>query len=268
MGIIDPTQYANDQEQLAKQRESELDAELGEVRDKDEAKIPDKYKGKSLEEVIQMHEEAERKASRLGNEIGQLRQQVLQRPTKAEEPKKKEVNVDTLLENPEDSIEAVIEQSPVVRKLNETVESVERDIQKRKFESKHTEYQKDLNDEQFFEWIKKNPVRVGLAQSADAGDFQAADLLWDMWAEVKEVRQVRAEQEKVEAKKKREKALQDGTLESGTGNTTESKKVFRRSEIQNLKTRAKLGDRQAQAIVEDPTWQQEVLRAYEQKRVI
>jgi hypothetical protein len=263
--IVDPTQYEKDQQALVAQRQSELDQELSEVREQPSS-VPDKYKGKTLEEVIQMHQEAEREKSRLGNEVGQLRTQVLERPAPKVAPKKTEVNVDSLLENPEEAIGTVVKQE--TQDLKEAVEEIRTDRARREFETKYPEFKEDMKDEKFFEWIKKNPVRVGLAQSADVGDYQAADLLWDMWQEVKEVTKVSAKQAQDAAKAKRDKQLKDGMLESGTGNTVESKKVFRRSEITNLKTRAQQGDRAAMAIVNDPTWQQEVLRAYEQKRVI
>jgi hypothetical protein len=263
--IVDPTQYEREQQERAAQLQSDLDKELGEVRET-ESEIPDKYKGKTLEEVIQMHQEAEREKSRLGNEVGQLRSKVLERPAPKVEPKKTEVNVDSLLENPEEAIGSVVKNE--TKELKEAVEEIRNDRARREFEAKYPDFQKDMKDEKFFEWIKKNPVRLGLAQSADVGDYQAADLLWDMWHEVKEVQASKAEQAKAEAKAKRDKQLKDGMLESGTGNTVESKKVFRRSEITNLKTRAKQGDREAMAIVNDPSWQQEVLNAYAQKRVI
>jgi hypothetical protein len=264
--LIDPTQYEREQQALVDQRQNDLEKELSEARSADDDKVPDKYRGKSLEEVIAMHEEAERKASRLGNEVGQLRSQVLQRRETREQPKKVEVNVDTLLENPQETIQSVARET--VRELEETVDKIEQDRLRREFESRHKDYKQDLSNDSFYDWIKANPVRVSLAQSADTGDYQAANLLWDMWAEIKDVRQSKADAQKQTDAAARAKKLKDGTLESGTGSTTESKKVFRRSEIRDLKTRAKQGDRKAQAIVDDPSWQQEVLSAYEQKRVI
>jgi hypothetical protein len=262
--LIDSKQYDADVDQRA----NDLDAELNEVRETEANALPDKYKGKSLEEVIQMHQEAEREKSRLGNEVGQLRQQVLQPRTTREEPKKKDVDVDALLENPEQAVETIVTQSETVKKLSEQVDNIDRTNQKREFEARHPEWQKDTQNQAFYDWVGKNRIRHTLALAADKGDYNAANELWDMWQEVKDLSAQATEQKKQETKAKREKQLQQGTLESGSGNTTESKKVFKRSEIRDLKTRAALGDRAAQATISDQNWQKEVMAAYSSGRVV
>lgn len=253
MGIIDPTQ---NQETEVDKLEQELEAE-----------IPEKYRGKSTKDLIEMHAKTEKDLSRLGQEVGQLRKQVvLERPQEKKEPAKKEVNVDDLLENPEDAVNTLVNQNPVVRKINSTVEDLERDLSRRSFETKHPEYIKDVKDEKFLEWVNGNPVRRALADSADKWDFQAADALWDMWDERKSVI---AEVEETKAKQKADKKKADlkaGTLESGNGTPTESTKIWSRSEIIELKRQALLGDRKAQAIVSNPKWQAEVMSAYAEKR--
>ena len=42
----------------------------------EESKVPDKYQGKSLEEVVQMHQEAEKLLGRQSSEVGELRKVV------------------------------------------------------------------------------------------------------------------------------------------------------------------------------------------------
>jgi hypothetical protein len=252
MGIVDPKQHVD-----------ELDQELESIQKPNDDNP--KYKGKSLEDVIKMHEEAERKASRLGNEIGQLRQEL--QPRKVEEPKKIEVKVDDLLENPAETVTTVVEQSPSVRKLNKTVEQLEMDLHKRDFETKNPNYHEDLNSEDFHEWIGQSRVRKALAQAADKYDYVAAGELWDLWTERNELVKGVQEQKAKDKETKRKEQLKAATLESGTGVSTEGKKVFRRSEIIDLKHRAALGDRKAQATVEDPAWQREIRQAYMDKRV-
>lgn len=252
MGIIDPTQ--NQETEVDK-----LDQEL-------EAEIPEKYRGKSTKDLIEMHAKTEKDLSRLGQEVGQLRKQVLERPQEKQEPEKREVKVDDLLENPEDAVNTLVNQNPVVRKINSTVEDLERDLNRRVFETKHTKYQEDVKDEKFLEWVNANPVRRALAEEADKYNFSAATALWDMWDERKAVI---ADVEETRAKQKADKKKADlkaGTLESGNGTPTESTKIWSRSEIIDLKQRALLGDRKAQAIVSNPKWQAEVMSAYVEKR--
>jgi hypothetical protein len=259
--LLDPGQIEKEQELSVKQAQDELDLELAEVK---ETSVPDKYKGKTQEDIIKMHEEAEKKASRLANELHTLRTQTTTQVKK--EPEKKDVTVDNLLENPEESVETIVTQSKTVRKLSEDLERLDREQGQRAFESRHPDYKNDLSNQDFIDWIAKSPLRSGLAQAADAYDFQAADALWGMWEERKQL-VGEAEKKTKEAKETERKAkLKQGTLESGTGNTTESKKVWSRSQIRDLKTRALQGDREAMETVSNPQWQAQVLQAYIDKR--
>jgi hypothetical protein len=267
MPIVDLEQIEKREQEELKQARDALDTELADVKNTS-GEIPEKYRGKSLEEVIAMSEALERKASRLGNEVGQLRklrEQVDLTP-QTRKIERKEVNVDALLENPEQAVETVIGQSEKIRELEEKVERIGGASARREFEKAYPNYEQDLANEEFIDWALKNPVRRALAQAADQYDFTAATELWGMWQERQEL--VGA-QEKAKAEQKkavREQKLRDGTLESGTGNSTETKKVFSRREIRDLKTRALQGDRAAEAIVNDPEWQRQTIAAYLDKR--
>lgn len=267
MGIVNLEQLEKDEAEELKKAQDALDAELGSVEKPGD--IPEKYRGKSLDEVIAMHESVERKLSRLGNEVGELRRfretQELEL-RKAREPQKKEVNVDALLENPEEAVETVIGQSSKIRKLEEQLEQLGTQDAKRQFENTFPDYKKDLDSQDFIEWALKNPVRRALAQAADKYDFTAANELWSMWQERQELVGQQEAQRKQQIAATKEKKLKDGTLESGTGNSTETKKVFSRREIRDIKTRALQGDQKALDVVNDPEWQKQTMQAYLDKR--
>jgi hypothetical protein len=251
MGIVDPSQ-------------SNLDTELNDLDTSIE--VDAKYKGKSVEDLIRMHEEAERKASRLGNEVGQLRTALQTRPTEEKEPAKKEVKVDDLLDNPEEAVNTLVNQNPVVKKINSAVDQLELSLHQKNFEAKHPDFRDDIQDEQFLEWVNKNPVRRSLAAAADKLDFQAAEALWDMYSEHKDIVKEVKDAAKAGKDAKRKADLKKGTLESGNGQPTESTKIWSRAEIRSLKERALLGDRKAVATVSDPKWQAEVMAAYAEGR--
>lgn len=267
MGIVDLEQLERNEAEELKQAQDALDAELSSVEKP--GNIPEKYRGKSLDDVIAMHQSVEQKLSRLGNEVGELRrfresQELELQKTRA--PQRKEVNVDVLLDNPEEAVETVIGQSSKIRKLEERLEQLDSQDAKRQFEQNFPNYQKDLASDEFLEWATKNPVRRALANAADKYDFTAANELWSLWQERQDlIGQAEAERKQVKAAEK-EKKLRDGTLESGTGNSTEVKKVFSRREIRDIKTRALMGDRSAEAIVNDPEWQRQTMQAYLDKR--
>jgi hypothetical protein len=267
MGIVDLEQLERNEAAELKQAQDALDAELSSVEKP--GSVPEKYRGKSLEEVIAMNEELVRQKSRLGNEIGELRRY---RETtelelqKVRQPQRKEVNVDVLLENPEEAVETVIGQSSKIRRLEEQLEKLGTQDAQRQFEQSYPDYKTDLSNDEFIEWATKNPVRRALAQAADKYDFTAANELWSLWQERQELVGQAEAQKKQQLAAVKEKKLRDGTLESGTGNSTETKKVFSRREIRDIKTRAIQGDRKAQEIVNDPEWQSQTLQAYFDKR--
>jgi hypothetical protein len=87
--------------------------------------------------------------------------------------------------------------------------------------------------------------------------------MWDERKQLVSDTKARREEQK---KQERENKLKAGTLESGNGTPTDSKKMWSRAEIIDLKMRAKLGDRKAQAIVDDPKWQKQVYAAYAEER--
>lgn len=267
MGIVDLEQLERNEQAGLKEAQDALDAELASVK-QTSGEVPEKYRGKSLEEVIAISLELERKASRLGNEVGQLRKFRPQElsPQAPKPVERKEVNVDALLENPEEAVETIVGQSSKIRDLEEKVERASRSSAQREFEATYPNYVQDLQSEDFIEWTFKHPTRAELAARADRYDFDAANQLWSMWKERQDLVGESRKQQTDAKKQEKEKKLRDGTLESGTGNSTETKKVFSRREIREIKTRALQGDRKAQDIVNDPEWQASTLAAYVDKR--
>lgn len=268
MPIVDLEQLERKEQEGLKQAQDALDAELADVKTTS-GEIPEKYRGKSLEDVIAMSEALERKASRLGNEVGQLRKlrETVELTPQTRKIEKKEVNVDSLLENPEQAVETVIGQSDKIRELEDKVERLGAGSAKREFEKAYPNYEQDLASEEFVEWYEKNSARRALAAAADQYDYAAAGALWELWEERKELVGEANKQKLAQQKAVKEQKLRDGTLESGTGNSTETKKIFSRREIRDLKTRAIQGDRKAESIVNDPEWQNQVNQAYIDKRV-
>lgn len=268
--LVDPAQRRREEAAAQAERDTQKDTLEKELNDV-QSRIPEKYRGKSVEELAKIAEDIEREKSRLGNELGQTRKQLLERQIEAK-PKEppKQVTADEVLTNPNDAIEQVVSQSPTINKVKESVsrlDELERNFQLQSFERTYPNYMQDLKDPAFIEWVSKSQVRQQLAGRADQYDFNAADQLWSLWDEQKDLvkqLEVAKEQAKVQT---REKKLKDGMVESGTGGTTETKKVFSRYEIQNLKTRAKQGDKAAEAVVSDPNWQREVNAAYADGRV-
>lgn len=274
--LIDPVQKAreDDTRRLIAQEEADkkvdnLEADLAAQT----SKLPDKFRGKTAEQIAEAYENLEQALGRKNNEVGQLRAMVdqlvplehaeKQNKVQAREP----VKADDLFEDTAGTINRVVEENPVIQRTVQRAEELERSMQMNEFTTRHPTYSKDLANPEFISWIQKSPTRQHLAQAADQYNFAAAEELWALWGEYESIRGEATTRQKAEKQLEKDQQEAAGTLEGGTGNTTETKKTFSRSEIVDLKTRAMQGDRKAQVIVEDPVWQAEVRQAYFDKRV-
>ena len=72
--ILDPRPEEENADQIEQNEVNEIQQE--EVEQPQEPNLPDKYQGKSLEEVVQMHQEAEKLLGRQSSEVGELRKVV------------------------------------------------------------------------------------------------------------------------------------------------------------------------------------------------
>lgn len=232
--------------------------------------VPDKYKGKTVAEIAKMHMDAEAKASRLGNEVGTLRQmadellglkQAKQMATQTEQ--RKPITTDEILENPDEALERAIEDHPDVHKTKEEIQRLRAEISLTKFEREHPSYQDDLQNPEFVEWVKSNKVRVALGVAANGGDYEAANSLWSLWDE----RNSELKESKAKEKELRKKQEKLGTLESGGTTGLETDRVYSRQDFIDVQIKAASGDPSAQAKWRDPAFQAERLKAYAEKRV-
>lgn len=221
--------------------------------------LPEKYRGKSISDVVKMHEEAEKALSRQGQELGEYRKltdtlltlEQTKVAKKDEEPTKSTpVTTEDLFSDADATISRAVEQNPVVQKAASTAEALERELMARQFENEYPEYQKDLSDPQFAEWVQKSKFRVTLAKAADQYDFEAARGLWQMWGEYKELNSAAAKQAEdaqkaTEAKARRQKALEDASLEGGSTGDGAVDTIYDRKKVMDLRIRALKGDKVA-----------------------
>lgn len=251
----------------------ELAAESHQTDDKKDAtttsttEVPDKYRGKSVEDLIQMHQNAERALSRQANELGEVRrvadQLIAVKPDNTKKQERKPLTVEALLENPESAIASALETSPVVERAEraeQRVNDLERKLGSAEFLTKHPDYQKDVANPQFIEWISKSKPRLALAQRADKMDFDAASDLWEMWDEYKSLTS------KVTTDKANETARAASTVKTSPAQA-KTKPIYSRAKLMELRLRAEDGDAVARAKLEDPGFNQRLVDAYEDGRV-
>ena len=224
-----------------------------------ENEIPDKYKGKSLDDIVKMHQEAEKMIGRQAQEVHEVRSladQLLKRQLEAD----KTPNVESapevdFFENPQDSIKRAIENNPAVLEAKQANLELKRMKTAQQLSAKHPDMQTVVQDAGFQEWVKASPVRLNLYAKADAEfDFGSADELLSTYKELKQVRNNNVQEAGKQQKAQALKAA--GVDSSGSGEV--AKKVYRRADLIRLKMTDP--DRYEQL-------QPEIMAAYAQGRV-
>ena len=198
--------------------------------------IPDKYRGKSVKDIVRMHQEAERAIGKQGSEVGELRRIVddfVQTQTVTQKQQAPEVDDELdFFTDPDQAIARAIDRHPKVRQAEELNGQLKRAEALANLKSSHPDYNEVIQDGNFGEWIGKRKVRQELFSRADRNfDFDAANELLSNWKERKQVVNKSQEVEKIERKQAIRSAATGSTQGSGE---TSSKKTYRRTDIIEL----------------------------------
>ena len=258
--IIDQAPEEGNADQIEQNEVNEIQHDV-EQPQAEEPSLPEKYQGKSLEEVVQMHQEAEKLLGRQSSEVGELRKVVddyistqLQ-PVAPQQYVEPEDDIDYFTD-PQAAVNRAIENHPKIREAQQYTEQYKKQSSLATLQAKHPDMQTILGDPKFAEWIKASKIRTQLFVAADQQyDADAADELFTLWKERKTVAQQTANVEK-QARKQTLKAANTGNAR-GTGEGSR-KKVYRRSDIIKL---MKTDPERYQAL------SNEILQAYAEGRV-
>jgi len=203
----------------------------------EEQSLPEKYQNKSLEEVVQMHQEAEKLLGRQSSEVGELRKVVddyisqsitTTAPQQYVEP---EDDIDYFTD-PQAAVNRAIENHPKIREAEQYTAEYKKQSSLATLQSRHPDMQDILNDSGFAEWIKTSKIRTQLFVQADQQyDAEAADELFTLWKDRKTVAQQTANVEK-QARKQSLKAANTGNARGSAEGSR--KKVYRRADIIKL----------------------------------
>ena len=233
---------------------------LGEL-EIEEAKsdLPEKYRAKSLEEVVRMHQEAEKLIGKQAQEVGEVRkladellkQNLSSKPQRIQED---EPEVD-FFENPQKAVQSTIDRHPDVVAARQAGQDFKRMQIQQKLVQDHPDYSQVVNDSEFQNWVKSSPVRLGLYAKADGEfDYDSANELLSTY---KELRGVKAKQSEQAGNAARTKSMKAAQVDVG-GSGESSKRVYRRADLIRLK-------------MTDPsryeTLSDEIMQAYSEGRV-
>jgi hypothetical protein len=209
--------------------------------DEDKLNLPEKFKGKSISDIVAAYENLEKEYGRRGNEVGELRK-LTDKLLKLEPPSKKpdevddEFDADSLLENPKEAISKAISEDPTIKEIRENSIKSKRDSDLKVFESKHPDWKTLMGSEQFLDWVAKSPMRLKALAESDANyDYDTGAALLDDFKAVYKIESEAADTTNAEDKRKRDQALKDVTTETKSKTKQTRRKIYSRAQIIKLK---------------------------------
>ena len=233
---------------------------LGELEiEEAKSELPEKYRAKSLEEVVRMHQEAEKLIGKQAQEVGEVRKladELLKQnlDSKQQHIKEEEPEVD-FFENPQKAVQATIDRHPDVLAARQAGQEFKRMQIQQKLVQDHPDYSQVVNDSEFQNWVKSSPIRLGLYAKADGEfDYDSAN---ELLSTFKQLRGIKAKESEQAGNAQRTKSMKAAQVDVG-GSGESSKRVYRRADLIRLK-------------MTDPsryeTLSDEIMQAYSEGRV-
>ena len=235
--IVDSQPEEDNVDEIETNEVNEIQQEEEVEQPPEQPSLPEKYQGKSLEEVVQMHQEAEKLLGRQSSEVGELRKVVddyiSTQTQSAPQPQHVEPEDDIdYFTDPQAAVNRAIENHPKIREAEQYTADYKKQSALAALNNKHPDMQEILADPKFAEWIKASKIRTQLFVAADQGyDADSADELFSLWKERKEVVQQTVNIEK-QGRKQQLKAANTGNAKGSAEGSR--KKVYRRADIIKL----------------------------------
>ena len=146
------------------------------------SELPDKYRGKSLDDIIKMHQEAEKLIGKQAQEVGEVRKladELIKQNLggKQQAVKEEEPEVD-FFENPQKAVQKTVESHPAVLEAKQAAQEFKKMQVQQKLAKEHPDMQEIVADQGFIDWVKGSSVRLALFAKAGAEfDFDSANEL-------------------------------------------------------------------------------------------
>ena len=223
--------------------------------------LPDKYRGKSVQDIVRMHQEAEKLLGKQSSEVGELRKVVdsyiqTQLSQQQQAPQKSEDEDYDFFTDPDKAVSRAIENHPKIKEAEQYTQQYKKATALSQLQSKHPDMQQILQDNRFAEWIQGSKIRTQLFVQADQQyDYEAADELFTLWKD----RQATVKQTAQAEKAGRKEAVKAANTGNARGNPdSQSRKIYRRADIIKL---MKTDPDRYQSLSD------EIMKAYQEGRV-
>lgn len=239
---VDPQDFDHNEgnvEDLIENQELEAQETEAVETEEPQFEMPERFQGKSAEDVVKSFMNLEKKMQEQGEELGQLRplrdyaDVLLQQ--RQPEPQVEKVEEADFFDDPNAAVNGAIEKNETIQQMQEQMKLQNQAAAQQKFAQAHPDYMDVVQDSGFQDWVKQSPIRVQLFQQANANyDFNAGNELLTNWKE----RQMIAKTEEVEQQKEqnRQQGLKSGKgVSKASGESTAGKKIYRRSDLIRLR---------------------------------
>lgn len=219
--------------------------------------LPAQYRGKTTDEIIKMHQEAESRLGKQGEEVGQYRKIIddfILKQTKSNEPEEAE-EID-FFADPDKAVEHKIANHPTLKQLEQLGVQMQQSQTLSALQQKHPDLKEIAMSPEFQKWVTGSKVRQQLYEQANSHyNYDAADELFSTWKEIRNVAKQTVEVER----KERKQALNAASTGGASGSTeAPSKKIYRRADIIEL---MRTNPKRYQSMSD------EIMRAYQEGRV-
>ena len=229
MLIDNPDEMQSELDVVEKQK---LETSVEQVSDD----IPEKYRGKQLSDIIKMHQEAEKLIGKQAQEVGEVRKLaddlIKQNLSEKSQPIKEEEPEVDFFENPQAAVRKTVDSHPdVLAGRQAALEFKKMQIQQ-KLAAEHPDFAQIVQDQDFANWVKSSPVRIGLYAKADGEfDYDSANELLSTY---KQLKGVKAKQTSDAGETQRKTNLKAASVDVG-GTGESGKRVYRRADLIRLK---------------------------------
>jgi hypothetical protein len=216
-----------------KEELGELEVEEQKIEQKPE--LPEKYRDKSLDEIVRMHQEAEKLIGKQAQEVGEVRkladELIKQNLGTRQQTRQEEPEVD-FFENPQKAVQRTVDNHPDVQAARQATLEMRRAQIQQRLAQEHPDFGDIARDQDFANWVKSSPVRIKIFEQADAGyDYDSANELLSTY---KQLRGVKNKQVSDAGEASRKQTLRAVGVDTG-GSGESSKKVYRRADLIRLK---------------------------------
>lgn len=231
----------------------------GDDAEETDFELPEFYQGKSLEDVIKLHQDANTMIGKQAQEVGEVRKladELLKQNLSSKQAAKPEPEPEVdFFEDPRKAVQSTIDNHPDVVAAKQASQEFRLMQVRQRLYKEHPDLEEIVEDQDFVNWVNSSPIRTRLYALADARhDYDAGNELLTTY---KELRNIKSQQSEKASAATRTKSMKAAQVDVG-GSGESSRKVYRRADL----IRLKMTDPSRYEMLSD-----EILAAYAEGRV-